>query len=232
MNLAKPALDVGLFVDGDCNAVLDHWSQTVGICFDESFSLDNFETLLPTGGGVRQHRHVLGNSVIKINHSRDALNPTPPSGYQELLIADTKVSTETDVTDPLGNVVTLVPPGDVKQLRLRVATPDVTELLYFYSHVLELETVANSVVGCGDSQIEVVPGPRPTPSAFQGKGFRYITVQVHDVVTEHRSILNRGGIEGAAPVRIGDVAHVSFIKDPNDNWIEISQRKSLTGTLD
>jgi len=222
MNLAKPALDVGLFVDGDCNAVLDHWSQTVGVSFDE---------LLPTGGGVRQHRHALGNSVIKINHSREALNPSPPSGYRELLIADAEVNSEADVTDPLGNVVTLVPPGDVKQLRLRVATPDVTELLHFYRHILELEPVADSVVGCGDSQIEVVPGPRPTPSALRGNGFRYITIQVHDVVAEHRSILNRGGTEGTAPVRLGEVAYISFIKDPDGNWIEISQRKSLTGTL-
>ena len=222
MNLAKPAIDVGLFVDGDCSAVLNHWSQTVGTSFDE---------MLPTGGGVRQHRHVLGNSVIKINHSREALDPSPPSGYRELLIADAKVTIKTDVTDPLGNVVTLVPPGDVTQLRLRVATPDVTELLHFYREVLEFEPVSNSVLSCGDSQIEVVPGPRPTPSRLRGQGFRYITVQVHDVVTEHRAILNRGGVEGAAPVRLGNVAYVSFIKDPNDNWIEISQRKSLTGTL-
>ena len=222
MNLAKPAIDVGLFVDGDCSAVLNHWSQTVGTSFDE---------MLPTGGGVRQHRHVLGNSVIKINHSRETLDPSPPSGYRELLIADAKVTTKTDVTDPLGNVVTLVPPGDVTQLRLRVATPDVTGLLRFYREVLELESVSSTVLSCGDSLIEVVPGPRPTPSGLRGQGFRYITVQVHDVVAEHRSILNRGGTEGAAPVQLGDVAYVSFIKDPNDNWIEISQRKSLTGTL-
>ena len=132
MNLAKPAIDVGLFVDGDCSAVLNHWSQTVGTSFDE---------MLPTGGGVQQHRHVLGNSVIKINHFRETLDPTPPSGYRELLIANAKVTTKTDVTDPLGNVVTLVPPGDVKQLRLRVATPDVAGLLLFYRKVLELTPV-------------------------------------------------------------------------------------------
>ena len=222
MNLAKPAIDVGLFVDGDSGVVLNHWSQTVGTPHDES---------LPIGGGVRQHRHTLGNSVIKINHSRDALDPLPPSGYRELLIADEKVTVETDVTDPAGNVVTLVPPGEIKQLRLRVATPDLTELIHFYRWVLELEPVSNSVFCCGDSQIEVVEGPRPTPSLLRGQGFRYITVQVHDVVAEHRSILNRGGKEGAAPARLGDVAYISFVKDPNDNWIEISQRKSRTGTL-
>jgi lactoylglutathione lyase len=35
-----------------------------------------------------------------------------------------------------------------------------------------------------------------------------------------------------APVKLGDVAHISFVRDPDGNWIEISQRKSITGTLD
>ena len=222
MNLAKSALDVGLFVDGDGDAVLNHWAHTIGVPFDE---------MLPTGGGVRQQRHALGNSVIKINHSRDALDPTPSAGYRELLIANAKVASETDVTEPAGNIVKLVPPGDGTQLRLRVATPNVIELLQFYCEVLELELASKSVVSCGDSQIEVVPGPLPSPAPLRGQGFRYITIQVHDVIAEHRSILDRGGKEGAKPMRLGDVAHISFVKDPDDNWIEISQRKSLTGTL-
>jgi hypothetical protein len=28
------------------------------------------------------------------------------------------------------------------------------------------------------------------------------------------------------------VAHISFVRDPNGNWIEISQRSSLTDSLD
>ena len=35
-----------------------------------------------------------------------------------------------------------------------------------------------------------------------------------------------------APVRLGDVAYISFVRDPDGNWIEISQRKSITGSLD
>ncbi|GIR63492.1 MAG: hypothetical protein CM15mP68_1580 [Pseudomonadota bacterium] len=33
-----------------------------------------------------------------------------------------------------------------------------------------------------------------------------------------------------APVRLGDVAYISFVRDPDGNWIEISQRKSITGS--
>ena len=52
------------------------------------------------------------------------------------------------------------------------------------------------------------------------------------VVEEHRAILASGGFEGMAPVRLGDVAYISFVRDPDGNWIEISQRKSITGSLD
>ncbi len=37
--------------------------------------------------------------------------------------------------------------------------------------------------------------------------------------------------EGAPPVTLGEVARISFIRDPDGNWIEISQRASLTGAI-
>jgi lactoylglutathione lyase len=33
------------------------------------------------------------------------------------------------------------------------------------------------------------------------------------------------------PIRLGDVAAISFVRDPGGNWLEISQRASLTGAL-
>ena len=65
-----------------------------------------------------------------------------------------------------------------------------------------------------------------------GTGFRYITIQVRKADIEHEQILKRGGEEGLAPVTLGDVARFSFVRDPDGNWIEISQRASLTGSLD
>ena len=62
-------------------------------------------------------------------------------------------------------------------------------------------------------------------------GLRYMTFQVADVVGEHQAIVATGGAEGMAPVRLGDVAYISFVRDPDGNWIEISQRKSITGSL-
>ena len=64
-----------------------------------------------------------------------------------------------------------------------------------------------------------------------GMGFRYITVQIWNVDEEHQAVLARGGEEGRAPVVLGSTAKISFILDPDGNWIEISQRASLTGDL-
>ena len=64
-----------------------------------------------------------------------------------------------------------------------------------------------------------------------GRGFRYVTVQVWDVDGEHAGIVERGGAEGRPPITLGTTARISFVRDPDGNWIEVSQRASLTGPL-
>jgi len=54
---------------------------------------------------------------------------------------------------------------------------------------------------------------------------------VKDCDAEHKRFLSMGVWEGAPPVTLGKVARISFIRDPDGNWIEISQRASLTGAL-
>jgi catechol 2,3-dioxygenase-like lactoylglutathione lyase family enzyme len=40
------------------------------------------------------------------------------------------------------------------------------------------------------------------------------------------------GVEVAtAPTRVGDVAAVCFVRDPDGNWIEFAQRAALAGPL-
>ena len=63
MDLAKPRIDVGLFTT-KLEPMLDFWQNEIGLPFDH---------MLPLGGGVRQHRHDLLGSVLKINHSRHEL---------------------------------------------------------------------------------------------------------------------------------------------------------------
>ena len=62
-------------------------------------------------------------------------------------------------------------------------------------------------------------------------GIRYITIQVRDCDLEHRRFISMGAWEGAAPITLGTVARISFIRDPDGNAIEISQRASLTGPI-
>ena len=101
MNLAKPRIDVGLFTN-NIEAMLDFYRNEVGLPFDH---------LLPLGGGLRQHRHELLGSVLKINEAREKIAERAPSGYRELLIARDGPLGPKRMTDPDGNAVTLVPPA-------------------------------------------------------------------------------------------------------------------------
>ena len=35
-----------------------------------------------------------------------------------------------------------------------------------------------------------------------------------------------------APVTLGTTARISMVRDPDGNWIELSQRASIAGSLD
>ena len=90
--------------------------------------------------------------------------------------------------------------------------------------------VFHSSAAGGVKSFAAAPDARPV-GRLTGPGFRYITVQVFDVDQEHAGILARGGSEGRPPLTLGKVARISFVRDPDGNWIEISQRASLTGPL-
>ena len=116
---------------------------------------------------------------------------------------------------------------------MTVAVRDVAAHQDFYARVLGLTATADGRFRCGASLLSLEHDARADGDAqMRGIGYRYLTIQVFDVVGEHAAILSRGGKEGSAPVRLGDVAYISFVRDPDGNWIEISQRKSITGSLD
>jgi len=225
VKLAKLALDVGLYTN-QRDAMLEFWQSDAGVTFDE---------LLPVGRGVHQLRHRIGDSILKINHAREALEDAPRSGYRHLRIATPQIEAPRALTDPDGNHVTLVPTGHegIDQLELEVAVRDVHAHAHYYREVLGLASENDHRFRCGASLLKLVEDANANVDApMQGRGYRYITVQVFDVVGEHRRILSLGGREGRAPVRLGEVAYISFALDPDGNWIEISQRKSITGSLD
>lgn len=222
MNLAKNHIDVGLFSTRR-EAQLAFWQGPVGLPYDHLGKL---------GGGMQQHRHHMNGSILKMNHSRDPLPDVPPSGIVELLIARAGLDAPRHLIDPDGNRVTLVPSGCEGVVGigvvLRVGNRDATDR--FYRHVMQFDSPSRGVYRAGDSLVIVgEEGPVEKSAEWRAPGFRYTTVQIFDAAKEHEGILARGGEEGA-PLRVlGDTARYSFVRDPDGNFIEISQRASLTG---
>jgi lactoylglutathione lyase len=225
VHLSKQHVDVGLFTD-NAETMLAFWQQKVGLPFEE---------LLPVGGGVRQHRHGMNGSVLKLNASREPLPADAgPTGYRELLIARDGLGAPVRLTDPDGNAVTLVPRGHdgVEGIGVRLGVRDVAAFRDFFGRILGLEEAATNRYRCGDSLLMFEQDPTAGRAGdMQGRGYRYLTVQIFDVAAEHAELVRRGAEEGRAPVTLGTTARISFIRDPDGNWIEVSQRSSLTGPL-
>ncbi len=225
MKLAKDCLDVGLQTNSR-DPMLRFWGETIGLPYEE---------LLKLGGGTHQHRHTLNTSVFKLNHARDPLPDSGPTGYTELLIAREEVSAPQPKTDPDGNLVTLVPAGhdDISQIGMVMNVRSLANSMAFYRDVLQGKPLSENRVRIGTTVIRLQERQDHHPcESMRGVGYRYLTVQIWDVDAEHRGILERGGREGRAPVTLGQTARISFVLDPDNNWIEISQRASLTGTLE
>ena len=227
MNLAKPRIDIGLFTN-KIEAMLDFYQNKVGVRFDHA---------LPMGGGQMQHRHDLFGSVLKINASRNEVPAGTPTGYRELLIAQDGLLGPKHLADPDGNKVTLVPSGlwGIHQIGIRLGVRDVNAHRRFYALALGLPDVpeegGNSFY-CGESVIMAEEaGDVSVDAELAGIGIRYITIQVFKADAEYDAIIAGSGREGTKPRTLGDVARFGFVRDPDGNWIEISQRASLTGSL-
>ena len=228
MNLAKPRIDIG-FATNHAPAALAFWQNEIGLPFDHT---------QPIRRGYKQHRHDLCGSILKINQVYEPLPDNPPSGYCELLIARDGLVAPQPMADPEGNRVSLVPKGvyGIERIGIRLGVRDVAAHRRFYMEVLELPSgpAADGALTflAGDTVLIVAPAAdAPHDAAFDGKGWRYITFQVFDVDREHAFVLAHGGREARAPVTLGTTARISMVRDPDGNWIELSQRASLTGSL-
>jgi catechol 2,3-dioxygenase-like lactoylglutathione lyase family enzyme len=228
LKLAKPRIDIGLATN-NLEPMLAFWQGAAGAVFDH---------VLPIRPGHDQHRHDVNGSVLKVNHPSAPLPDAPPSGYRELLIARTGVDTLQSLVDPDGNRVGLVPMGSrgIGQIGVVLAVRDLDAHRRFYGDTLGLSEEAadegvafragESLLILRESSDLVVDPP------LQGRGWRYITFQVFKVDEEHARVLAAGGVEGMAPVTLGKTARISMVRDPDGNWIELSQRASIVGSLD
>ncbi|WP_164516343.1 VOC family protein [Minwuia thermotolerans] len=224
MEFARAGFDIGLFSNAR-EPQLDFWQKTVGLAYDHMGKL---------GGGVQQHRHHLHDAILKMNHARDPLPAMPPTGYAELIVAvEGRPGTHSE-TDPDGNRVTLAPAGkdgiDGYALKLSANDPEAT--MRFYRDVIGLEQLGDpKVFRHGKGRILIQPGEvRVIDDAdWRGPGFRYITFQVMDAKTAFQEAEAKGASIGAPLRELGDVVRFGFLRDPDGNMIEISERTTFTG---
>jgi lactoylglutathione lyase len=111
-------------------------------------------------------------------------------------------------------------------------TPNLTASRHYYSNALGFEELPGDCFACGTTVIALRADVSQRPvGAMRARGYRYLTVQVWDADAEYQSAMGLGALDGFAPRTMGDVARFGFVRDPDGNWMEISQRASLTGLL-
>jgi catechol 2,3-dioxygenase-like lactoylglutathione lyase family enzyme len=236
MELAKRFVDVGLFTKrlDDMRAF---YSDKVRLPYEE---------LLPLGAGMKQYRYGLLGSVLKINDSRDPIPARKPGGYRRLTIADRRTAIPIQLQDPDGNDIELVPSGQrgVEQIEIHLGVTDEAAFESFYGEALGAVRLGGGRFKIGETVVSFAKDPNAVRAgkaaaasamdvvgSMRAVGIRYVTFQVRDCNAEHRRFMSMGVWEGASPVTLGEVARISFIRDPDGNFIEISQRASLTGPL-
>jgi catechol 2,3-dioxygenase-like lactoylglutathione lyase family enzyme len=154
-----------------------------------------------------------------------------------LIIARPACTAPQALLDPDGNRVCLVPPDrdGIRQIGIRVAVRDLDAHRRFYRDALGLDEEAHRsgvAFRAGETLILLQQDRHASLDAgIRGKGWRYITFQVFRVDQVHAGVLAAGGREARAPVTLGTTARISMVLDPDGNWIELSQRASIVGTL-
>jgi lactoylglutathione lyase len=227
MQLAKNVIDVGLSTN-NLEPMLRFWQQDAAIRFDH---------VLPVRRGQKQYRLDEQGSVIKINHHAEPLPEAAPSGYRELMIARGGLQKPQRMVDPDGNRVQLVPPGydGVSQIAVAMGVRSLSEHRRFYGDILgfsEQSWSGGPAFRLGASLILLEEDRAATVDPVrQARGWRYITLQIADIDAVHDELRSKGVREGLAPITLGDVARISMILDPDGNWIELSRRGSIVGSL-
>jgi len=229
MELARPQVDVGLFTN-NIDEMRSFYGEKLGLAF---------ESIMPVGGGFRQHRYLANGSVIKLMDSRDPLPRRHPGGYETLIIATPKVSQPEVLSDPDGNTIELVPPGrdDVTQIEVRLGVTDVGTHEDFYLKACGAVSIGGNRYKIGDTIFAPFHDPGASRAAkksfanplevvkeMAALGIRYITIQVRKCDDAFKQLTSGGAVEAIAPVNFGEVARIAFVRDPDGNFVELGQR--------
>ena len=141
------------------------------------------------------------------------------------------------MADPDGNRVQLVPPGylGITQIAVAMAVRNLAEHRRFYGDILgfaEQSWPNGAAFRLSESLVCLEQDAGATVDPVRAaRGWRYITLQVADIDAVHDELRRKGVREGLAPVTLGEVARISMILDPDGNWIELSRRASIVGSL-
>jgi len=211
---AKPAFDVG-FATNDIDGFRNLLEGSAGLDYDH---------LAKLGGGFHQHRWRMGQSIVKVNHTRAPLPDAPLGGYRGLTL---KAGAAARLESPDGASITLAP-GAEADLTLHVETADLAAFRRFYGDLLGLAPEGDDAFRLGGSRIQAVEGAAPARAGWRDRGLRYMTVQIFDCDAVTARMSAAGAETGMAPKTLGAVRY-SFVRDPDGNWIELSERASLTG---
>lgn len=229
VELKKAQVDVGIFTSE---------LEPMRVFYGEKLGLD-FESVLPVGGGFRQYRYLCNGSVIKLMHSREPLRPRRPGGYETLMIATPKVSHSEALPDPDDNTIELVPPGrdDVNQMEIRVGVTDPDVFHQFYKTAFGAVDMGQGRYKIGETIFGVyhepeIHRPKMTPfgnplevvNAMAELGIQYVTLQVYNCDVAFRALTGAGAAVAVEPSTFGNVARIAFVRDPDGNFIELSQR--------
>ncbi len=218
---AKPALDVGFYTN-DLEPAQSFWQDSVGLRYEE---------LLKVGGGIHQHRYTLHEGVLKQNVSRDPLEAST-SGFVRLRIA-ADVDEVVALVHPDGTPVELVPMGHdgVSAVEITIAARSVDHTASIMIEAFDARPEGGRI-HVGETLIAFDHQPGRAPAGpHRSLGCTYITTQVFDVREQHERFIRKGFTEGMAPTRLGDTAAISFVRLPDGDWLELSQRANLTGEL-
>jgi len=221
--LSRGLVDVGLLTN-HTDEMLSFWCDEVGLRVERS---------LEPVPGVTQHKLTMGGAVLKLN-CVDAPLPTRArlGGLRMLILAAADVDGPTHLRDPDGNQLCLVPPGfgHVTTLGVQFAVSDEPAFHDFFARILGLPRLAERTYDFAGAALSFAWSPDVVAGGpATGASFGYLTFQVMDVVAAHALVCGRGAVEERPPSdkHTSSDASISFIRDPDGNRIELSQRPDL-----
>tara|TARA_A100001037_G_scaffold256554_1_gene242752 strand:+ start:123 stop:806 length:684 start_codon:yes stop_codon:yes gene_type:complete len=219
LELSKPVFDVGFFTS-DIEPMLRFWGHEMGLSVEPAVAFND---------GLTQYRHACGNSVVKINTASQPLAGTA-TGYRRLSLPWPGIEQVKEIEDPDGNQITLVPESSSQGPAIHIGVSDPERFDRFYTSAMGFLRLSEGVYQCGHSHVTIAVDNDAEPAGhWVDHGLRYFTVHVMRVDESYERVIDNGGTVGEAPYSIGEIARISFVRDPDGNWIEIAQRASLAG---